>query len=54
MTVTVTTKISFDPIGEREEIERFREANNLAEWREEESTISTSFTKIERFFTRCG
>lgn len=50
MWITTKTIITFDPIKECERIKQFMKKNNMNEWREYPSTVSTTFVNERTYF----
>ena len=50
MWITTKTYISFHPVNEYEEIQRFMKDNDMSKWREYTSTMATTFVNEQTYF----
>lgn len=55
MMITVTTVVSFNPVEEYEQMQRFIMQNEISEWEKHESTSLCTFVHITyNVFTQAG
>lgn len=52
MWITTKTFITFDPVNEHEQIERFMKMNDMTKWTEYPSTVGTTFVHQQTLY--CG